>query len=489
MQLDPARCWRALRTRDARFDGRFFVAVRTTRIYCRPICPAPAPRRENCTFYASAAAAQEAGYRPCLRCRPEASPGTPAWAGTSATVSRALRLIGDGALDAGSVGALAATLGIGERHLGRLFRKHLGASPLTVAKTRRLHAAKRLLDETDLPMLDVALAAGFGSLRRFNHVVQETWRRSPREIRARRRGVPAVAPGITLRLPFREPFDWDAVAGFLALRAVPGVEDVTPERYRRALRIGDAVGTVDVRPVPGTRVLAATIDLDRPAALLRAAERVRQVFDLDADPHAIGAHFAAEPTLRASWSRLPGVRVPGAWSGFELAVRAILGQQVSVRGATTLAGRLVARFGERLDGVVPGLLFPTPERLADADLRSIGLPGARAQALAGLARAVADGRVDLETPGVPDTLDVLRSLPGVGEWTVQYVAMRALRDPDAFLPTDLGVLRALAGGGPRPAPRDVARRAERWRPWRAYALMLLWLAAEPAPAVPHRRAS
>jgi AraC family transcriptional regulator of adaptative response / DNA-3-methyladenine glycosylase II len=283
-----------------------------------------------------------------------------------------------------------------------------------------------------------------------------------------------MAP-VSLRLPYRAPFAWDALAGFLALRAIPGVEDVTPQRYRRALRLGDAAGTIDVRPAPGAVALEAAIDLDHPEAVARAADRVRHVFDLDADPQAIGARFAADPILGPRWARLPGVRVPGAWSGFELAVRAILGQQVSVRGATTLAGRLVARFGERLDGADPALLFPAPDRLADADLRGIGLPGARARAIAGLARAVADGRLDLETPGAPDTLDVLRSLPGIGEWTVKYVAMRALRHPDAFLPTDLGVLRALADAGRRPSPRDVARRAERWRPFRAYALMLLWL--------------
>lgn len=485
MPLDPDRCWDALRARDRRFDGHFFVAVRTTRIYCRPICPAPPPRREHCAFYPSAAAAQEAGYRPCLRCRPETSPGTPAWAGTSATVSRALRLIAGGALDGGSVRALAATLGIGERHLGRLFRRHLGATPLTVAHTRRLHAAKRLLDETDLPITDVAHAAGFGSLRRFNRVVQETWQRTPRELRARRRrNAVATAPGITLRLPYREPFDWAAIAGFLAHRAIPGVEVVTADAYRRALRVGDATGVVEVRPVAGASCLTATIRLDRPGPLLQVADRVRQVFDLDADPHAIGEHLCRDAVLRARWADMPGIRVPGAWSGFELAVRAILGQQVSVRGATTLAGRLAAAYGERVDDA---LLFPTPERLAGADLRGIGLPGARAQALAALAAAVADGRLDLDTPGVPETLDALRNVPGIGDWTVQYVAMRALRHPDAFLPTDVGVLRALAVDGVRPTPREAARRAERWSPWRAYALMLLWLAGDEAPA--GRRAS
>lgn len=283
------------------------------------------------------------------------------------------------------------------------------------------------------------------------------------------------AAAITVRLPHRPPYAWDALASFLAHRAIPGVEAVGGATYRRALRVGDAVGTVAVRQVPDADALEAVVRLGAAAAPEPLVARMRRVFDLDADPAAIAAVLGDDPALRQRWRRLPGVRIPGAWSGFELAVRAILGQQVSVRGATTLAGRLVARCGEPSGDPGLPLLFPTPERLAGADLGGLGLTGARRAAIGALARAVADGRLDLDGPATPGTLTALRALPGVGPWTCQYVAMRALRDPDAFLPTDVGVLRALAHGGRRPAPREAERRAERWRPWRSYALMLLWL--------------
>ncbi|MCW5889245.1 MAG: DNA-3-methyladenine glycosylase 2 family protein [bacterium] len=291
----------------------------------------------------------------------------------------------------------------------------------------------------------------------------------------------ASEAGVTLRLPYRAPFAWDALADFLAHRAISGVETATRAGCRRALRVGDAVGTVAVRPLPDADALEARLEFAPPVAIDRVVARIRGVFDLDADPAAIGARLAADPTLAARWHRLPGVRVPGAWSGFELAVRAILGQQVSVRGATTLAGRLVARCGERAGAA---LLFPTPERLAGADLGGLGLTGARVATIDRLARAVAGGRLDLDGPAAPATLAALHALPGIGPWTVQYVAMRALRDPDAFLPTDVGVLRALARDGVRPTPRAAAERAEGWRPWRAYALMLLWLSGDGGNAPP-----
>ncbi len=491
MRLDPELCYRALSTRDARFDGRFFTAVRSTGIYCRPICPARTPKRENCLFLPCAAAAQEAGFRPCLRCRPEASPGTPAWLGTSASVSRALRLIGEGALDRGSVEALAERVGIGERQLRRLFLAHLGATPLAVAQTRRVLFAKKLIDETALPMVEVALASGFSSIRRFNDAIARTFGQNPTRLRRLRRGR-AAADGseITLQLPFRPPYPWRALLGYLAVRATPGVEAVSGDAYWRSVRIGDVTGVVCVEPVRGANHLLARIRLDSTAPLIEAAERLRRVFDLGADPAAIAAQLGRDPRLRTRLTALPGLRVPGAWDGFELAVRAVLGQQVSVRGSTTLAGRLAEVHGEPLANGPPGVsrLFPRPETLARARLSGLGLTGSRAAAIRALARAVADGALRLDGSGDPQpTLEALRALPGIGEWTAQYVAMRALREPDAFPASDLGLRRAL-GGPSGPASEAAAlRRAEVWRPWRAYAAMWLWL-SEPGPLRPRPRA-
>ncbi|MBW2415452.1 MAG: DNA-3-methyladenine glycosylase 2 family protein [Deltaproteobacteria bacterium] len=487
MQLTPDICYRALRTRDARFDGRFFVAVRSTGVYCRPICPASTPKRENCVFVPCAAAAQEAGYRPCLRCRPEASPGTPAWLGTSATVSRGLRLIGEGVLDHGSVADLAERLGVGERHLRRLFLQHLGAAPLAVAQNRRLLFAKKLLDETGLPMAEVAFASGFASVRRFNAAVRAGYGRTPRELRRARRGSSRDRSETVLKLPFRRPFDWQGLLDFLALRAIPGVEVVSEGRYTRSVEIGAARGTIRVEgPSERQDCLVASIRLDASAPLIEVAERLRRVFDLGADPGEIARHLRSDPELARRLDASPGVRVPGAWDGFELAVRAILGQQVSVRGATTLAGRLASRYGEALSQPdAPGVshLFPTPAILGRARLAGLGLPGARARAISGLARAVDAGRLRLDASrGLEDTVRTLCELPGIGEWTAQYVAMRALREPDAFPAGDLGLRRALrSGNGAGPmAEKALALRAEAWRPWRAYAAVLLWTAPERA---------
>ena len=485
MQLDADVCYRALQARDARFDGRFFTAVRSTGVYCRPICPASTPRRENCWFVPCAAAAQEAGFRPCLRCRPEASPGTPAWLGSSATVSRALRLIGEGALDTAGVDALAARLGMGERQLRRLFVKHLGASPRAVAHTRRVLHAKKLIDETQLPMSQVALATGFTSIRRFNAAIRATYATTPRALRARRaRAAPAGdASEIQLVLPFRPPLHWESLIGFLALRATPGVEVVNGDSYCRSVRVAGATGLVRVRPVSGANHLLAGIRLPEPAGLIAVTEGLRRVFDLGADPHEIAAHLAGDPLLGPRVEAAPGLRIPGAWDGFELAVRAVLGQQVTVKGATTLAGRLAERFGAPLDVVregEPSRLFPGPSELAGADLTAIGLPRARAGAIGSLARAVAAGEIALDATRAPEeTRRALAALPGIGDWTAQYVAMRALGEPDAFPASDLGLRRALA---PRSTPltaRELAVRAEPWRPWRAYAAMYLWAVAPP----------
>ncbi len=481
-EMTDAQRYRAVLARDPRFDGRFFTGVLTTGIYCRPVCPARAPHRRNVRFFAHAAAAEAEGFRPCRRCRPETAPGTPAWLGTSATVSRGLRLIADGMMDGGGVETLADRLGVGSRHLRRLFLQHVGATPIAVAQTRRLHFARSLLDGTDLPMGDVAAAAGFASERRFRAAVRTVFGVSPTELRAAARGPRGgAAPGcVALRLAYREPFDAAALLDYLGRRAIPGVEEVRDGAYRRTFALGDAAGVLCVRADTSRSVLVVEMPLAARRCLLDAAERVRRIFDANADPAAIAARLGRDPALRASVRRRPGLRVPGAWDPFELTIRAILGQQVSVAGATTLAGRLVRAFGRPLPGADPtagpALLFPEPAALARADVASIGMPSARAAAIREVARRVASGALPLAWGADPErTRDALAEVPGVGPWTAGYVAMRALALPDAFLPDDLGVRRALADGrGLRPKPREVLARAEPWRPWRAYAVMHLW---------------
>jgi AraC family transcriptional regulator of adaptative response / DNA-3-methyladenine glycosylase II len=479
VRLDPEICYRALASRDARFDGRFFTGVLSTGIYCRPICPARTPRRENVRFFACAAAASQAGLRPCLRCRPEASPGTPGWLGTSATVSRALGLIGEGALDRGSADALAARLGIGERHLRRLFDEHLGASPLAVAQTRRVHFAKMLMDETDLSASKAAFAAGFSSIRRFNAAMRAAYGRSPTEIRkaSRRASSSGGDAGLELRLALRLPFDWEALVGFLGPRATPGVERISSGVYRRSIAVEDVVGVIEVRRAAEGGAVLLRVPVGASRALVQIVARVRRLFDLDADPAEITSQLSREPRLARILRRVPGLRVPGAWDGFELAVRAILGQQVSVRRATELAGRLVASYGKPLPQAEGGLhaLFPGPEALLRADPSRLGLPRARAEAIRALAAGVKRGALELDAPvALEVALEQLTALPGVGPWTAHYVAMRAMREPDAFPAGDLGLRRALADGGRPLTPAKLASRAESWRPWRAYAAMALW---------------
>ena len=482
MILDPAHCYEAVLSRDRRFDGRFFAGVVTTGVYCRPICPVRPAKPENVRWFACAAAAEAAGFRPCRRCRPETAPGTPAWTGTAAVVSRALRLIAAGALDDGGVDGLADRLGVGTRQLRRLFAEHLGASPARVARARRVHFARTLIAETDLPMAEVAFAAGFGSVREFNHALRTTWRRSPSELRRTRgaRGPLADGADLVVRLPYRSPLDWPGLLGFLAPRATPGVETVADGVYRRTIAIGDAPGTIEVRAASGEPHLLMRVRLPRPERLLRVVERARRLFDLDADPALIATHLARSRALAPLIVRRPGLRVPGAWDGFELAVRAILGQQVTVRGATTLAGRLVAEFGTPLPRAEDGLThrFPEPARLADADLALIGLPRARAATIRALAAAIACGELTLDgSRDLGDAVSRLVAIPGIGTWTAHYVAMRALGEPDAFPAADLGLRRALGHGGARLASARVAELAEAWRPWRAYAALHLWTAS------------
>jgi AraC family transcriptional regulator of adaptative response / DNA-3-methyladenine glycosylase II len=467
--LDSDVCYRALLTRDVRFDGQFFTAVTTTGIFCRPVCPARTPGRANCVFYASAAAALEAGFRPCLRCRPEVSPDLPAWLGTSSTVSRALRLINEGALDDGNVESLAARTGVGERHLRRLFEEHLGASPVAVAQSRRLLFAKRLLRETRLPLTEIAMAAGFGSLRRFNDLFRKTYARAPSELRKFDGDAPAAA-GIRLRLPYRPPYDWAGVAAFLRRRAIPGVESVTPERYSRVIRVGGEVGRFSVAPAEGgDSALVAHIELPSVSGLRATIERLQRMFDLRVTPEAVSAQLG-------QWG-VAGVRIPGAWDPFELTVRAILGQQVSVAAAATMAGRIVERWGEDAAGLpgAPSRLFPEPAVLAAAPVASVGLPAARARSIEELAREVADGRLDFSRLGsLEEAVRRLCTLRGVGEWTAQYVAMRALGEPDAFPAGDLVLRKAASAGGAMIGERALLELAESWRPWRAYAAFSLW---------------
>jgi AraC family transcriptional regulator of adaptative response / DNA-3-methyladenine glycosylase II len=477
--MNVAACEAARRSRDARFDGRFFIAVTTTRVYCRPICPVPAPKDEHVRYFPTAAAAEGAGFRPCLRCRPESSPGTPAWSGTSAVVSRGLRLIGEGALDTGDVEHFAACMGVTARHLRRLFLRHLGATPTAVALTRRLHFAKKLIDETGLRFADVAAASGFGSLRRFNGVIRQTYDRTPTDLRRlarqRRGDGRGEADCYRFKLTYRPPYDWDAMLAFLRARAIPHVEAVEDATYRRTIEIGGAIGTIAVSPVRAASALALEVRLPHAASLLAIVERVRRLFDLTADPDAVVTQLRRDPRLEPVLSRHPGLRVPGAWDGFELAVRAILGQQISVRAASTLAGRIAHRFGTPVAGPEHlDRLFPAPRQLAEAALEPCGIIASRAETIRQLARAVSSGAIVLTPSADPEqTLAALVRLPGIGAWTAQYIAMRALGEPDAFPSGDL-VLRRQAGVR---TAAELERHAEAWRPWRAYAVLSLWQGA------------
>ncbi len=474
--LDGRALERARISRDPRFDGRFFIAVTSTGIYCRPICPVRSPKRSHIRYFATAAAAAEAGFRPCLRCRPEAAPGSPAWLGTSALVRRALRLIDDGALDAASIDELAARVGVASRHLRRLFLAHVGASPIAVAQTRRLHFAKRLLDETRLRITDVALAAGFGSVRRFNDVCQRTYGRSPRQLRRRPR-LGTSSDEIVLTLAFAEPFDWPQLLGFFSARAIPGVERVDGDAYLRTVATLEGYAVVRVTHRPASRALELCVSGATPRSLLTIATTARRVFDVAADPDRITRALSGDPLLGLLAKRRPGTRVPGAWDPFECAVRAVLGQQVSLAAARTFAARLVALAGTRV-AAAGGLthLFPTPAAIARADLAEIGVTGGRVRTLHALAQAVVDRRIDF-TAAVSDTVEALQAVPGIGAWTAQYVALRALGDPDAFPAGDLVLRRAANPHGGPLAITELERRADRWRPWRGYAAQHLWSSA------------
>ncbi|MEW6277564.1 MAG: AlkA N-terminal domain-containing protein [Candidatus Eremiobacterota bacterium] len=461
MLLEGDTCYDAMRTRDPRFDGRFFVGVSSTGIYCRPVCTVKAPRRENCTFYPSAAAAEGAGFRPCLRCRPEQAPGNASVDSGPRLALAAAALIEEGFLEESSLEGLAARLGVTPRHLRRVFAAEFGVAPSAYALTQRLLLARRLLADTDLPTTEVALASGFRSLRRFHAAFRERYRVRPGELR--RNG--GVRGELSFQLGFRPPYSWDAMLVFLADRCVDGVEQVEGDLYRRTVALPRGSGWVSVQP-GGPASLRVTLSPGLSAAVPAVLTRVKRLFDLTARPDEIAAGLG--PLVRD-----PGLRLPGAFDGFEMAVRAVLGQQVTVRAARTLAGRLTARVGRPLDTPFPGLhrTFPSPSAVAEADLDGLGIVGARCRSIRALAQAAAEGRVRLEpVPDLEREMDRLRELPGFGEWTVQVVAMRALAWPDAFPHTDLGVVKAL---GTR-SPRAALEAAERWRPWRAYATLHLW---------------
>ncbi|MFI6293120.1 DNA-3-methyladenine glycosylase 2 family protein [Nonomuraea sp. NPDC050790] len=454
VELDFDSCYRAVSARDARFDGRFYTAVKTTRIYCRPICPARTPSSRNVRFYRHAASAEAAGFRPCKRCRPELSPGDPGWDLRGDLIGRALRLIDDGAADDTGVAGLAKRLHITERHLHRLFVTELGVGPLAVARTRRLLLAKQLLTETGLPVTEVAFAAGFGSVRQFNATMRETYGFTPSELRATAGPkAESSAAGLRLRLHRREPYDVEGIFAFLASRAIPGLESVDGLTYTRLV----PGGTLTLSPGPG--VFHLDVQLDDTRQLARVVARCRRLLDLDADPDAIAAALGAtslEPLVAAR----PGLRVPGTFDGFELAVRAVVGQQISVAGARTLLGRIVARHGP---------LFPDATVLAEADLDGLGFTTRRMATMKDLAERVADGRIDLDGGQEPaHAVAELLKVPGIGPWTAAYIGLRALRDPDAWPTGDLVLNKRMAALG---IPAD---HIDRWRPWRAYAALHLW---------------
>ncbi len=475
-----AQCYRAVQSRDPRFDGWFFGAVTSTGIYCRPSCPARTPKRENMRFYATAAAAQLAGFRACKRCRPDATPGSPEWNQRADLVGRAMRLIADGVVDREGVAGLARRLNYSERHLHRQLVAEVGAGPIALARAQRAQTARILIETTDVAFSQIAFASGFTSIRQFNDTVRAVFATTPSELRRRAaagatRRPPTAAGTISVRLPFRAPLDAGPLLDFLRTRAVPGVESVDATTYRRTLELPFGAATVALSPRP--EHIACTLRLDDLRDLPAAVQRCRRLFDLDADPVAVTALLESDPLLAPLAGKHPGLRVPGHVDGFELLVRAIVGQQVSVAGARTVLGRITAALGN--PRVVPDgdltVHFPGPRAIAAAPLEMFPMPRARAETVQRVAAAVASGELLVDPGADREALRAsLLAIPGIGPWTVEYVALRALGDPDAFLPTDLGVRHALEHLGAPGDTRSARERAESWRPWRSYALMHLW---------------
>jgi AraC family transcriptional regulator, regulatory protein of adaptative response / DNA-3-methyladenine glycosylase II len=461
--LQPMVCWQAVYSRDARFDGRFFAAAVTTRVYCRSTCPVPFAKPNNIQWFPSAAAAEAAGFRPCLRCRPATSPGTPAWIGTSAVVSRALRLIAEGALDNGNTEELAGRVGLGSRHLRRLFVEHLGALPMRIATTRRVHFARNLIEETDLPITELAGCAGFRSIRMFNHTMRATTGESPTQLR-RLRSVSQVKlsqPSLLIRLVYRPPFHWSGLLAFLAARAVAGVESIQSDCYRRTIQIDGVAGAIEVRRDEAERQLIVNIELPRYESLMKVAERVRRIFDLGADPFQIESQLSRDPMLKPILALNPGLRVPGIWDGFEAAVRALLGERLARAASQSALDKLAGTFGRPIKTHFPGLtyLFPRPDDLVEADLATAGILDEPAAAVRSLARAMLRGELTFQTSlNLQDAIARVRVVPGISVEMAEYIAMRAFGEPNAF-PVD-----GLTSLPP----------SESWRPWRAYAAMHLW---------------
>lgn len=478
MHTDTERCVRAVRSKDARFDGWFFTAVLTTGIYCRPSCPVVPPKAENMTFHPSAAACQQAGFRACKRCRPDTSPGSPEWNARADSVARAMRLIRDGVVDREGVPGLAARLGYSARQIERQLLAELGAGPLALARAQRAQTARVLIETTRLPLAEVAFAAGFSSIRTFNDTVREVFALAPGELRARAARTPGspVTPGvIELRLPHRAPLNPSNLFGHLAATAVPGVEEWREGAYRRTLRLPHGHGIVALTPAPDH--IGCRLSLTDPRDLTQAISRCRWLLDLDADPVAVDEQLRADPLLAPLVDKAPGRRVPRTVDGAEFAVRAVLGQQVSTAAARTHAARLVTAHGTPVEDAEGGLthLFPSPDALAGLDPEQLALPRSRRTTLTTLVAALADGSLRLGTDTDWERARAeLTALPGFGPWTVEVIAMRALGDPDAFLPTDLGIRRAAQQLGLPSTPAALTARAAAWRPWRAYAVQYLW---------------
>jgi AraC family transcriptional regulator of adaptative response / DNA-3-methyladenine glycosylase II len=485
LQLDPAFCWQAVYSRDHRFDGRFFAGIARTGVYCRSICPVSFGHPESVQWFQSAAAAEANGFRPCGRCRPETSPGSSAWFGTWAVVSRALKLISEGALDGGNLEQLAERVGLGSRHLRRLFQRHLGASPLKIARSHRVLMAKNLIVESRLPLTEIARATGFRSIRQFNHSVRTAFRHSPTALR-RLHGTEVMGDpsgGIIVHLPYRPPFDWACLVEFFKSRAIPGVEFVEDEIYRRTVEVGGIAGSIEVRHEASQARLTMRVFLPGCDRLMQVVQRARRLFDLGADALHIGSYLARDARLAGLVKARPGLRVPGAWDGFELAVLAVLGENLTVVDPAPAIEPLVKTFGRPLEVSTPGLthLFPTPETLAEANLESIGISAQHALAIRALASAVLTGSATFDSAnGARDAAARVRSIAGMDEEAAAYFTMRALGDPDAFCCTEFAFRTVLVSHGNSLSTDEVQRIFQACRPWRAYAAMHLWISARPS---------
>jgi len=483
LELDPAFCWQAVYSRDQRFDGRFFAGIATTGTYCRSTCPVSFGHPEAVRWFQTAAAAEAAGFRPCRRCHPDTSPGSSAWFGTWAVVSRALKLVSEGALDNGNLEQLADTLGIGSRHLRRLFRQHLGVSPLKIARSHRVLVAKNLIVATGLPIARIARGTGFRSVRQFNHSVRSAFGHSPSALR-RLHGAAtegAASSGIVLHLPYRPPFDWASLIQFLASHATAGVESVENEIYRRTVEIGGVGGAIEVWHEASQERLAMRVFVPGCEALLQVVQRARHLFDLGADLLHVGAYLARNTRLAELVAKRPGLRVPGAWNGFEVAVLAVMGQSLTARGGEPAIARLVETLGPPVQVPVPGLthLFPKPEDLAEANLEAIGIPAGHANSVHALAKSVLSGALSFDSlKGTRNAASQLHSIPGLADEAIAYIAMRALGDPDAFSCAELEFQKALHPRRTPTPPEEVQRTFEAYRPWRAYAAMHYWMSAQ-----------